>query len=146
MDENSTNPVTELPAVAQNVYIPCKKCGVDRYHKVIAHKTPTSAQVQCEVCGSKKTFKLAKPKAPKKAKTPRKDGKASSNSIPTFNTLKEQFGSNPTLDYKMGHFYKINTPVQHPKFGIGFVVLVTPQRIDVVFEDGQRSLVHNRGN
>jgi hypothetical protein len=145
--EESNKPITELPPVAQNVFISCKKCAAERYHKVLAHTSETSAKVQCEVCGSKKTFKLAKPKAPKKARPKtKKDGKAGQMATPPWATLKEQLASTTAQAYKMGDFYKINTPIQHPKFGLGFIVLSTPQRIDVVFEDGQRSLVHNRGN
>lgn len=142
----TNKPITELPAVAQNVFIACKKCEAERYHKVLAHTSPTSAKVQCEVCGSKKTFKLAKPKAPKKTRPKsKKDGKAGQMAVPGWAALKEQLGGSGSA-YKMGDFYKINTPIEHPKFGLGFIVLATPQRIDVVFEDGQRSLVHNRGN
>ena len=39
--------------------------------------------------------------------------------------------------------YSPETAIQHPKFGLGFVVGVTPQAIQVVFEDGERSLVYN---
>ena len=145
MQESSSNPITVLPEVAQNVFIPCKKCAADRFHKVLAHKNATTAQVQCEVCGSKKTFKIQKPKAPRKAR-PRKDGKAGQNATPTFAALKEHFGAGTAAAYKMGDYYKMNSALQHSKFGLGFVVLVAPQRIDVVFEDGQRSLVHNRGS
>ncbi|MGE3974235.1 MAG: hypothetical protein AB7F59_06895 [Bdellovibrionales bacterium] len=146
--EESNKPITELPAVAQNVFISCKKCAAERYHKVLAHTTETSAKVQCEVCGSKKTFKLAKPKKATKPRksSKRKDGKAGQMATPTWAVLKEQQASTAAQTYKMGDLYKLNTPIEHPKFGLGFVVLATPQRIDVVFEDGQRSLVHNRGN
>jgi hypothetical protein len=144
--ENSTEkPLTELPAVAQNVFTACKKCGEDRYHKVLAHKTATSAQVQCEVCGSKKTFKITKPKAPRKA-AKKKDGKAASPAHPSWQTLNEQIGAKEASSYKMSDYFKLNTAIQHAKFGLGFVVYETPARIDVVFEDAVRSLVHNRGN
>jgi len=140
-----TKVLTELPAVAQNVFIACKKCGEDRYHKVIAHSTATSAKVQCEVCGSKKTFKLPKPKKPRK-KAVRKDGRAGAGGVPSFAALQELLGDKDIFDYKMGHVFDLNASIRHPKFGVGYVVFVAPQRIDVIFEDGMRSLVHNRGN
>ncbi len=145
MPENK--PLTELPAVAQNLFTACKKCEVDRYHKVLAHKTATSAQVQCEVCGAKKTFKITKPKAPRKASTKRKkDGKAASPGHPSWETLNQSIGAEDTSSYKMSDYFKINTAIRHPKFGVGFVVFEASSRIDVVFEDAVRSLVHNRGN
>jgi len=144
--ETPADKLTELPAVAQNVFTACKKCAADRYHKVLAHKTATSAQVQCEVCGNKKTFKLSKPKAARKASSKKKDGKAASPAHPTWETLNEQIGTKEATSYKMGDYFKLNTAIQHPKFGVGFVVFESPARIDVVFEDAVRSLVHNRGN
>jgi transcription elongation factor Elf1 len=146
--EKPTNekPLTELPAVAQNVFTACKKCGEDRYHKVLAHKTASSASVQCEVCGAKKTFKLTKPKAPRKASSKKKDGKSASPAHPSWTTLNETIGAGEANNYKMSDYFKLNTGIQHPKFGLGYVVFESPSRIDVVFEDAVRSLVHNRGN
>ena len=68
--------MASLPAVASNFHTDCKKCGQERYHRVLAHPTPTTAKLECEVCHSKKTYKLdegntsvakaKKPAAPKK--------------------------------------------------------------------------------
>ena len=144
--ESTEKPLTELPAVAQNVFTACKKCGEERYHKVLAHKTATSASVQCEVCGSKKTYKINKPKAPRKTAAKKKDGKAASPAHPSWTTLNETIGAKEANGYKMADYFKLNSAVQHPKFGLGYVVFESPARIDVVFEDAVRSLVHNRGN
>jgi hypothetical protein len=38
----------------------------------------------------------------------------------------------------------VNQKLEHPKFGIGFVKAVLPEKIEVVFSDEIRSLVHNR--
>ncbi|MCB0363652.1 MAG: hypothetical protein KDD35_13075, partial [Bdellovibrionales bacterium] len=51
-----------LPEVAKRVFLDCKKCDSGRYHIVLAHTSKTSAKVECEVCKSKKTFKLGKAK------------------------------------------------------------------------------------
>ena len=59
---SETENPNELPAVARNIHLDCKKCGVERYHVVVAHTTATSAKVKCEVCGARRTYKLAKHK------------------------------------------------------------------------------------
>ncbi len=133
--------LTELPAVGQNVFVACKKCAADRYHKVLAHATAASAKLQCEVCKSKKTFKLPKPKKPKSKRPAKKNSGAA---IPEWGTLKDQLGSSGILPYKMSDHFELEVAIQHPKFGLGFVMLSMPQRIDVVFEDGLKSLIHNR--
>jgi hypothetical protein len=138
---NTTDTSTTLPAVASNFLAQCKKCESERYHKVLAHKTPTSAQIQCEVCKKKSTFKLAKPAKPKKAK---KKTSAKTPAGPTWASLKEEIGVDTVSPYKMSANFKAKTAIEHPKFGIGFITTALPQKIDVVFEAGPVSLVHNR--
>lgn len=132
-----------LPAVAQNIFISCKKCESDRYHKVLAHTSETSAKVQCEVCGSKKTYKLPKPKIAKPPSKARKS-KVIKNDSPGWETLKSEIGVGNIQNYKMSISFKNQSAIQHPSFGVGFIVQSTPQKIEVVFEDGVRQLVHNR--
>ena len=133
-----------LPPVARKVYAECKKCGVDRYHIVIAHTSSTAAKLQCEVCNAKSAYKLEGTGKRKKAdgtgatKSPRASG-----SEKRWRELKEK-SKGTSAAYNMKNAYLPETSIQHPKFGLGFVVGVTPQSIQVVFEDGERSLVHNR--
>lgn len=132
-----------LPPVARKVFAECKKCGVERYHIVIAHTSASAAKLQCEVCNAKSVFKLEgtgkKKKASGEAKTPRVSGFEK-----RWRELKEKT-KGQSAAYNMKSAYLPETSIQHPKFGLGFVVGVTPQSIQVVFEDGERSLVHNRG-
>ena len=51
-----------LPPVAKNISYYCKKCDSERYHKVIAHTSSIAAKLECEVCKSKKTYKITEPK------------------------------------------------------------------------------------
>lgn len=47
--------------------------------------------------------------------------------------------------YSIRGNYAKDTRVDHPKFGVGFVIEVSgPTKIDVLFEDGLRKLVQNR--
>ncbi len=138
---NTTEVLSGLPAVASNILTACKKCAVDRYHKVLAHKTASSAQVQCEVCNSKKTFKLPKATKPK---TTRKKASPKTPAGPSWQSLKEEIGIDELHPYKMSENFRAKTAIEHPKFGIGFVTLSLPQKIEVVFENGSIALVHNR--
>jgi hypothetical protein len=149
-----TETLNELPAVARNINLPCKKCGVDRYFVVVAHTSPTSAKVKCEVCGAQKTFKLGAEKKEKKAKTPgvgrgntlkeKAIAKRAAEYNALFADLKKQIGMDNIQPYEMKKKYAMASAVKHPKFGMGFVTSVTADKIEVAFEDGARSLVHNR--
>lgn len=144
----------ELPAVAKNIHTFCKKCNADRYHVVIAHKTATSAKVKCEVCGASKTYslpKVAKPVKPKvfgaKPRATRKvmteEARRSSHNA-EYEHLIAQHSQTPVQTYSFKTKFELNHKVQHPKFGLGLIKAVQIDRIEVVFQDEVRNLVHNR--
>lgn len=134
----------ELPPVARKLYVACKKCGVDRYHTVIAHLTSASAKVECEVCKGKRTYKIEEPKMAK-AKKAAGVKKVSVKSLATqYEELKNKSSGASPKPYNMRESFVVDTPISHPKFGVGYVVQVSAIAIEVLFEDGTKSLVHNR--
>lgn len=137
-----------LPPVAKNVLYPCKKCEAERYHRVLAHTSDTSAKIECEICGSKKTFKLntKKPSASKRAKASTTAKKRASKTLaPTlWVELNEKFGSDNAQDYNFRTSFEANTILNHTKFGIGYITKVEGQKMEVVFQDQVRQLVHGR--
>lgn len=136
--------MTELPPVARNINLPCKKCEVDRFHVVVAHLTPTSAKVKCEVCGKQSTFKLPKAQTRKKVGVKKTSKKSEPDYGAIWTDLKSQIGTDKILNYNMKTKFSLANAINHPKFGIGFVTNATPDRVDVAFADGSRALVHNR--
>ncbi len=136
----------ELPAVARNVSTMCKKCGVERFHVVLAHTNSTSAKVQCEVCKAKKTFKLVVAKAAKTVKksTGAKKTVKKIDLAAEWTKLKAQIGLEKLQPYNMKTKFSNSVAIEHPKFGIGFISLVTNEKIDVTFQEARISLVHNR--
>ena len=125
----------------------CKKCAVDRYHKVITHLTSTSAKVQCEVCGSKKTYKLSsavkKKSGVTRAPSQKKQDAALASHRSEYETLVAKVSSDP-VPYKMSFKFSANQKVEHPKFGLGVVRSTQSDKIEVLFPDEIRLLVHNR--
>ena len=143
--------MTQLPVVAKKVFYPCKKCETDRYQVVLAHSTATTARLECEVCKTKNTFQLVEPKlarakagAAKKPPSKRATGVRAAAHTARWTELREKNGSNVS-PYNMRNAFEVGATVEHPKFGLGFVVQQTGQSIQVIFEDAERSLVHNRG-
>lgn len=134
-----------LPEVAKKVFFECKKCGCERYQVVIAHVTATSARLECEVCKTKNGFKLEEPKrtrsvVPKK-KAP--SAKVAAGLAARWGQLRDHNSTKPT-PYNMKVTFETGAAVDHPKFGLGFVIGVSGSSIQVVFEDAERSLVHSR--
>ena len=142
--------MTSLPAVAKKVFYPCKKCETDRYQVVIAHSTANTARLECEVCKTKNAFKLEEPKVPRTkagaAKVPgkRATGIRAAAHIARWTDLRDKLSVSAS-PYNMRAAFEVGSVVEHPKFGLGFVVQQTGQAIQVIFEDAERSLVHNRG-
>jgi hypothetical protein len=133
-----------LPPVARKVYYPCKKCEVERYQVVMAHSNSKTAKLECEVCHTKNTFKITAPQsATLKSGKPRKVAK---NARGSHKVRWEQLtsGDKEATPYNMKKAFEVETLISHPKFGLGVVTALTSSSIQVVFEDQERSLVHNR--
>lgn len=129
-----------LPAVATNFTTDCKKCGEERYHKVIAHVDDKKAKIECEVCGKKSTFKLP---SPKKKKTKRKSTRATSPEA-KWEALKEKTDLSNVSPYTIRGNFEAETAIEHPKFGLGVVTMALKEKIHVTFQDGEKLLIHNR--
>lgn len=141
-----------LPKVASNFTSDCKKCGQERYHKVLAHVSATSAKVECEVCHSKKTYKVSEGKSSvAKAKTKgtakkKTKGVLASEALRNekYKEFLEKAGDAKAQPYRMANTYPVDAKIEHPKFGVGFVSISLPDKIEVVFEDVSRHLVQGR--
>ncbi len=141
--------ITALAPVGKTMYVECKKCGTERYHLVLTHKTATSAKIKCEVCGAQKAYSL-----PKTSKTPRKNTGAATRAAKSASNARDahakeyekliQDAGAESAAYNMKNKFEGGSKVNHPKFGMGVVRTAQPEKIEVVFQDEVRSLVHNR--
>lgn len=134
----------QLPSVAKKVYYPCKTCGADRYQVVVAHLGPTTAKLECEVCKSKNNFKLEEPKVRRTAVPKKTTSRSKVASHVTKWTQLRDANAAPPIAYNMKKEFEVGSALEHSKFGLGFVITTSLQAIQVIFEDEQRSLVHNR--
>lgn len=136
-----------LPPVAKSFYTFCKKCDVDRYHKVLAHTSATSAKIECEVCHSKKAYSLPKAQKPGTVKSPRRaasESQRKSSHQNEYQTLLDSVAQAEMIDYNTKTKFLTSAKVKHPKFGLGFVKSVQPDKIEVIFSDDIKVLIHNR--
>lgn len=140
-----------LPPVAKSFHTFCKKCDADRYHTVVAHPTATSAKLKCEICGASSTYKLPKAGGGAKraltgAAAKRKEAAATAKRNAHSDEYNQLMSADSDIaNYNMKAKFSVNSKIKHPKFGMGFVRTAQTDKIEVVFEDEVRSLVHNRG-
>jgi DNA-directed RNA polymerase subunit RPC12/RpoP len=109
-------------AVGDRVEKLCVPCGEERGHVVVSlNKRGQISRVNCPRCGVKTAFK--------KGKTPTGSRHSTKNSAPY----------DWTLTYRKGQ------TMTHPTFGFGEVTaVIEPQKIDVLFSDKVRRLIHAR--
>lgn len=145
-------PVNQLPPVAKSFFAFCKKCDADRYHVVVAHTSAKAAKIKCEVCGSQKSYTLPKAAGTKSAKTGKvvrtrgansESARRSSHNAEYEAMVNAQQSGKETV-YSIKGKFKINEKINHPKFGVGVVRGVHQEKVEVVFADEVRNLVHNR--
>lgn len=139
-----------LPPVAKSFFTACKKCEADRYHTVVAHTTATSAKLKCETCGASSTYKLPKAGGAKRALTGAAAKRKEAAATAKKNAHSDEYsklmsGDGEAASYNMKAKFNANSKIKHPKFGMGFVRAAQSDKIEVVFEDEVRQLVHNRG-
>ena len=100
----------------------CAVCGEERGHVVASvTKAGRITRVSCPKCGTRSSFKAGAGAA-------------------TRPTAKNGEPYDRTRTYRAGQ------SLTHPVFGVGEVTaLVEPQKIDVLFPDRMRRLIHGRG-
>lgn len=146
-----TDPIN-LPAVASKHYAFCKKCDTDRYHTVLTHTNATTVKLKCEVCSKTSTVNFA-PKKPNSGAA-RLAGAAAARKAQAESAKRTQYQQEyealmskegiSTGKYSMKGKFGLDTKIDHPKFGVGYIRHVQPDKIEVVFSDQVRLLIHNR--
>lgn len=146
MTDTVNNSMTELPPVAKSFFTFCKKCDVDRYHTVLAHTSETSAKIECEVCHSKRKYTLPTAKKVKTARSPRAStmNQRKSNHQSEYQQLLISLAAMEEKPYSLKAKFEIANKINHPKFGVGIVRSVQIDKIEVVFSDEVKLLIHNR--
>jgi DNA-directed RNA polymerase subunit RPC12/RpoP len=100
----------------------CAVCGEERGHVVASvTKTGRISRVSCPQCGTRSTFKT---------ETGRSSARASVKA---------------GAPYDWTRTYRTGQTMLHPTYGPGEVVaVIEPQKIDVLFSDRMRRLIHSR--
>ena len=106
--------------VGERVEKLCTKCEVERGHVVSSvTKRGLVSRVTCPICQTRSTFKSG-------VKT---SARASQAGAP----------------YDPARQYRAGQTLMHPSFGLGEVTaLIEPQKIDVLFADRMRRMIHGR--
>ena len=112
----------QVYAVGDRVEKLCEICGVERGHVVASlTKRGQVSRVNCPACGTRSPFKSGV-----KTSSPRASAQAGA-------------------PYDPARMYRVGQTFMHPAFGHGEVTaVIEPQKIDVLFADRLRRLIHGR--
>jgi hypothetical protein len=99
----------------------CAVCNEERGHIVASlNKRGQINRVDCSKCGTRTAFKLSASTA-------------------------QRASAQPGSPYDRTHTYRTGQTMTHPNYGQGEVTaLIEPQKIDVLFSDRLRRLIHSR--
>jgi|SRR4051812_31239939 hypothetical protein len=111
----------QIHSVGERVEKLCAVCNEERGHIVASiNKRGQINRVDCPKCGTRSALKLS-----------------------TITALQQ--ASQPGSPYDRTHTYRAGQTMAHPTYGEGEVTaLIEPQKIDVLFSDRLRRLIHAR--
>ncbi|HSR49547.1 MAG TPA: hypothetical protein VLV83_01890 [Acidobacteriota bacterium] len=75
-----------------------------------------------------------------KSKTTRTRGPGGKN----WSTLIDEMDTSKARSYKLTDTFEQEELIDHSRFGMGIVLEEMPDKIEVLFEDGARTLAHSR--
>lgn len=139
---------TKTIQVGDEIEAMCGTCKAATVHHIEVIKDDKVIKVLCKSCNNSHKYrkpvdddatekpkrKTAKTKTPTKTKEQRKWSRV----------MGKVEGIEPQ-PYNMSETFKEQNVIEHDKFGVGVVSeVIDPTKISVVFEDGEKTLVHNR--
>jgi len=123
----------------------CNKCKNDMNHVITALEADLSiAQVKCMVCGSIHKYKKSSLEVKQKTIKTIKKTSSSNSYYSLFNEAKELATNKVALKYSFTNKYTKNNLIDHASLGEGVVISTYEFKVEVLFKDGVKILVHNK--
>lgn len=130
----------------------CTKCDLNLAHTIIAMVGPKVVKVKCNTCDSEHMYRGTQPlvKATSFA-APKKSATGSAARAPRAATVKmsweDQFAGKDLArakKYSPRETFVVDDIVDHPTFGIGLVIAVRVDKVDISFKADTKTLVHGK--
>jgi hypothetical protein len=128
--------------VGDEIDCTCPRCKTILTHVILYfQKDGRIGNVECRTCG------LHHPYRSYRARGFRRLPPAAESLIPlieggSFEERLSGLDQTKTLFYNMEERYRANDAIDHPRFGVGFVLRVRESRIEVLFGEGIKVLIH----
>jgi hypothetical protein len=142
----------------------CTRCKLDLGHRIVALVDSRPKRVVCMTCNSEHNYRSPKaaestpakraassstPRSATGTKTSAAKGTAEkakgSSSTRTWESRTSGHALSAFTRYSMDLTFVIDQLVSHKKFGEGYVVSTSDDKVTIAFRDGERTLVHKKG-
>lgn len=146
----------ETKIIGQEIEAFCRKCKTDTLHVITALNQDKIEKVMCKQCMSYHKYRpsaisteLPAPKKVKQTPAPIIQPEAADKPIrrarrDKWTRLLDGMDFGMAIEYEMNQVYALETPIHHKIFGFGVVKnVINDQKIEVLFQDGEKILVQN---
>ena len=125
----------------------CTKCKMVLAHVVMAVVGAKPRRVKCNTCGGEHNYRAEKQVAKTAAKSEKPAKKTGTRKTrQSWEETMNEAATKPHKPYAMSGSFAEGDWVEHPKFGLGCVLVFVPQnKITVRFADSTKLLVCNQG-
>lgn len=129
--------------VGKDIKSMCGKCKDVRWHTIVSmFDSKTIAKVQCNSCKSEHKYKDPTAKPKRRSTTTKKSKKT----MPVSELWLQEMGnvSTKSREYSIREKFVAGDVIDHKVFGAGIVQDVKDDRIEVLFKEFIKELVHNK--
>jgi hypothetical protein len=147
--------MSNVPRVGGEVDASCTKCKMLLGHTILAMVGSRIARVRCNTCQGEHNFRTSgetaeRTRAPRARTaagrpTARAAAVAAASGGDLDSLIKGKDISQP-LRYQANQAFSKDEVIQHPSFGLGVVLSVRGEKLDVMFNAGLKTLAHQRGS
>jgi hypothetical protein len=148
--------MTRLKA-GQDVDAFCSKCQLSLAHVIIALDGTRIVRVECKTCRGVHAYRESKEKASKtkrvstasgsttaKARSTGESSRSRSSLAHNYDKLMDGADFSRAVRYRIDTRFELGDVINHPKFGLGMVTRAMEEKVEALFPEGPKVLVHAR--
>lgn len=126
----------------------CTKCDLNLAHTIIAMVGTKVVKVKCNTCDSEHVYRGTQPlvKATSFA-APKKSASGATRAPAKKLSWEDQFAGKDlgrAKKYSPRETFVVDDVVDHPTFGLGLVIAVRVDKVDISFKQDTKTLVHGK--
>ena len=120
----------------------CTRCKLQLAHTILAMVGSKIARVRCNTCGGDHAFRST----PARTRAPSQPRASHERVIISFEQQLAGKDVSTAARYSPKSAYQVEQLIDHPTFGLGIIMAVREDKIDVVFKAAEKTLVHRRAD